>query len=63
MLRKILQEEYGVLEAENSKEALEILWHSFDMIAAVLLDLAMPVMDDHELLGRMRETPEFSPSL
>ena len=53
VLRRILSREYQVVEACNGKEALEMLSED-GSIAAVLLDLHMPVMDGYELLDVIR---------
>ncbi len=54
VLRRILDSEYEVLEAENGNEALEMLSYSYETVSAVLLDLIMPVMDGCEVLAKMR---------
>lgn len=53
VLRRILSREYEVTEAADGQEALEILRRD-PSIAAVLLDLHMPVMDGYELLDVIR---------
>ncbi|MGC2873369.1 response regulator [Ihubacter sp. rT4E-8] len=58
VLRRVLNREYDVLEAENGMEALDILDENPD-IAAVLLDLHMPLMDGFELLDIIRGDEEF----
>jgi len=50
----ILSDEYEVVNAEDGAEALDIL-RSNDQIAAMLLDLMMPVMDGFQVLQAMRE--------
>ena len=53
-LRIYLESEgYEVLEAENGKEALEVL--ESEDISLVLLDVMMPVMDGVETLVKIRE--------
>ncbi len=44
-LRCIFEDKYDILEAENGKEALEILTKNPGEIDLILLDLMMPVMD------------------
>ncbi|WP_458862641.1 two-component system response regulator [Acidaminobacterium chupaoyuni] len=56
ILAGLLRFDYDVLEAENGAEALEQLEHH-EEIAAILLDLVMPVMDGYEFLRRFKETP------
>ncbi len=53
-LRRILSREYDVAEAGDGQEALEMLYEDPD-IAAVLLDLHMPLIDGYELLDVIRK--------
>lgn len=53
VLRRILSREYEVAEASNGQEALELL-HADPSIAAVLLDVHMPLMDGYEMLDVIR---------
>lgn len=55
VLMEILRDDYQVLEAENGKEALSIMEEQMDELAAVLLDLVMPVMDGFGVLEAMNE--------
>lgn len=50
ILWKILSGTYEVIEAENGKEALEILEVGQQKISGIILDLLMPVMNGYELL-------------
>ena len=45
MLNEILSEEYDILEADNGRAALEMIRTEQTNIAAILLDIVMPVMD------------------
>lgn len=54
---EILKDEYDAIEAENGKEALELLAANRSEIAAVILDLIMPVMDGFEFLEEFRKNP------
>lgn len=54
ILRKLLNADYEVLEAENGRVALDILQKAGDGISAVLLDIIMPEMDGYEALTKMR---------
>lgn len=56
---EILKESYGILEAENGKEALEILADNKDSIALIILDIVMPVMDGFEFLEIYRKEEEY----
>lgn len=55
LLLEILEEDYSVLMAENGEEAIEKMASCDDAIAAVLLDLQMPVMDGFDVLEEMKE--------
>lgn len=48
-----------VLEAENGREALEVL-NQNPGIDLVLMDVMMPEMDGYEAMGIIRKTPEIS---
>ncbi|WMI79831.1 EAL domain-containing protein [Anaerotignum sp. MB30-C6] len=54
VLSKILCSQYNIIEAENGKEALEILNHHYKSISVILLDIVMPVMNGYELLAELR---------
>ena len=56
ILRNILSLEYNVAEAENGAVALKVLEEKPD-VAAILLDIMMPVMDGYTFLERLRGTP------
>ncbi|MBQ6887321.1 MAG: response regulator [Lachnospiraceae bacterium] len=55
VLINILQDEYVIVEAENGREALEIIEEQKKDIAAVLLDIVMPEMDGVTLLKILNE--------
>ena len=55
MLRDILEVDYDVLEAENGKAALDILYREREKISAVLLDLVMPELDGFGVLEGLQE--------
>ena len=50
VLKKFLEDEYKIAEAENGLEALKIIEAQRTDIAAVLLDIVMPQMTGVELL-------------
>jgi len=57
--RKYLEElGFEVLEAENGKEALEVLKDHPD-IYLILLDWHMPVMNGYEFLKTLRANPQY----
>lgn len=59
-LCEILADDYQILEAENGREALDILQKQKDSIALILLDVMMPVMDGYSFLERIRENDTFA---
>lgn len=59
ILTKILSDEYTVVTADNGKQALDILSHRASEIAAMILDLGMPVMDGFEVLKIMQKHEEY----
>lgn len=55
LLSDILEDEYSILEAENGREAIEVLETKNSEISIVLLDLIMPVMDGIAVLKEMKK--------
>ena len=60
ILREILTPEYDVLEAENGKEALDILAVNADKVSLILLDVMMPVMDGYTFLDHLKNDQRLS---
>ena len=61
ILSKTLKEiGFEVVEAENGKEALEVIKAEATAVTLILLDWDMPQMNGLELLKRLRQAPEFS---
>ena len=60
LLNSILSEEYEVLEAENGKDALDVLSVHKNSIALILLDVIMPVMGGFDFLDRVKKDEELS---
>lgn len=54
VLRKILNQDYEVLEAANGLEALNLLDIECASVSAILLDIVMPVMDGYAFLAEFR---------
>ena len=54
ILRGLFEQDYNLLEAENGEQALVLLEQCHGRIAAVLLDLVMPVMDGYETMEALR---------
>ncbi|MDD2972836.1 MAG: EAL domain-containing protein [Lachnospiraceae bacterium] len=54
IVKRILQEQYDVLEADNGKKALELV-EEHSEIGVILLDLIMPVMDGFSFLARIQD--------
>lgn len=55
MLADIFSDDYVILEAENGKDGLELITNNMGSIAAILLDLIMPVMNGFEVLEVLKE--------
>lgn len=60
ILTAILEDSYSVLQAENGREALEILESHDQDLHLILLDLHMPVMDGYTLMNKMKENPRYA---
>lgn len=60
ILSAILADTYDTVEAENGKEAIEILTAHKDEISLVLLDLFMPIMDGYSFLDVVSQDKELS---
>jgi CheY-like chemotaxis protein len=53
-------EGYDVIDAANGREALQLLTMHAGNVAAIVLDLAMPVMDGWQFLAERRKDPMLS---
>lgn len=53
VLKKILMDEYNIIEAKDGQEGLEQLEAEYPRITAVILDLMMPVMDGFAFLSEV----------
>ena len=60
LLKKLLSDQYNIIEAENGRIAMDILEGSTTSVSCILLDLEMPVMDGFEVLSRLRVSQKFS---
>lgn len=60
LLSEILAPQYTVLEAENGRDAVEILKEQHETISIILLDITMPVMDGFEVLAEMNKNDWIS---
>ena len=58
VLTQFFQEEYNILEAENGKDALEII--EGQAVSIVLVDMVMPVMDGFQLLGILKTNDQYA---
>ena len=56
ILRSLFEQEYNLLEAENGEQALMLLEQYHDTLAAILLDLVMPVKDGYEVLSEIAKS-------
>ena len=55
ILTQIFEDRNRILEAENGLEAVKILKERGENIAAVLLDILMPVMDGFQVMEKMQK--------
>lgn len=60
LLCQILNSDYDVLEAENGKEALDVLKQYGKGISLILLDIVMPVMDGYTFLSLIKGNKAYS---
>ena len=58
-LRKILDDTYEIIEAENGKEAIEILRTHSEQISAIVLDLIMPEFDGYAFMKEYAKSKTF----
>lgn len=61
VLRLMFQKRFTILEAENGKNALEVLAKNHNRVSIILLDLIMPIMNGTEFLEIKRENPDIAP--
>ncbi|MCR5078432.1 MAG: EAL domain-containing protein [Bacilli bacterium] len=59
ILKEILSEEFTCLEAENGKEAIDVLRFSSVPISLILLDINMPVMNGFEFMKRVKSSQQY----
>lgn len=57
LLAEILEDEYGILMAENGRQAMEVLEQSNEEIAVIMLDMIMPEMDGFAVLRELDKKP------
>ena len=53
ILRSLFERQYNLLEAENGEQALLLLHEYEEHVAAMLLDLVMPVKNGYEVMEEM----------
>ncbi len=58
--RELFKSRFQIYEAENGKEALEVLKEHGNEVAIILLDMNMPVMDGQEFLKIKNDKKEFA---
>lgn len=58
LIGEIFRGLYNVLEAENGKVGLEVFKKNYSRIAAIILDLEMPVMNGYQFLEKINLLPE-----
>lgn len=54
-LHKLFEDSFQILEAENGEQALSLIAEHRETIAAVLLDIIMPIKDGYQVLAEMNE--------
>lgn len=59
MLVKLLSSEYTPIEAENGRDALELLHQYGTAVSGVILDLVMPVLDGFGFLRAIQGVEEY----
>ncbi len=59
ILLKILSEEYQVIFADHGVGAFDIMQTKHSEIAAIILDIVMPVMNGHEFLGIVSKDEKY----
>lgn len=55
MLEQQFRDDYTIISAENGEEAVTLAMKCKDCLAAILLDLYMPVMDGFQVLARLKK--------
>ncbi|MDY4067069.1 EAL domain-containing protein [Bullifex sp.] len=60
ILCEILSASYNTIEADNGKEALELLRTTTQKVDLILLDLMMPIMNGYEFLDELKKDKELS---
>lgn len=59
ILRKLFEQEYNLLEAENGERAVILLNRYHTQIAAILLDIVMPLKDDCRVIDEISKNKLF----
>ncbi|MEG1800793.1 MAG: EAL domain-containing protein, partial [Oscillospiraceae bacterium] len=59
ILKKILQDKFLFLEAENGEQAIKVLRATKNRVDLIFLDVSMPVMDGKEFLLYKKNLPEL----
>ena len=60
ILRRLLINEYDIIEAENGQVALDILNDASQSISLILLDIVMPIMDGYTFLKKAKADSHIS---
>lgn len=55
ILHSLFEPEYSLMEAENGEQAIMLIRQYRDVLAAVLLDLVMPLKDGYEVMAEMAQ--------
>lgn len=60
VLRSLFETDYDIIEAENGEQALMLLRKHHGSLAAVLLDLVMPVKDGYQVMAEIAKSRRLS---
>ena len=55
ILRALFEQEYNLLEAENGEQAIMLIKQYHDSLAAVLLDLVMPIKSGYQVMAELSQ--------
>ena len=59
LMNSLTQQGHRVIQAEDGRDALELLARSDDQFDIIVTDINMPRMDGYELIKSLRETEQY----
>ena len=59
LMNSLTQQGHKVIQAEDGRDALELLARSDDQFDIIVTDINMPRMDGYELIKSLRETEQY----